>query len=380
MRDYDLEEYFEDEVLKKNSSEFAQFKNINVTVRHVQHRKIVITQAEKLRDGFFLKTKTQRKKSKMMEWQLDEWACPSYPCDTVNPSERRTCLSCGSCSPSDPYFFYHIKSSKEEQTRKEREERRASKYAINDKRRHFYELVKSGAQLTAGPVLSKHIRAMDHIPRMTEDEMAFFRVEKKRIDEMDREFERQQEAEEDALRDELDLDPTQPVPMEDALVEVRSKETSGDKPEEGELGASDDSEYDSDEAEKEEQLDEAWSAGQFDDQGEVPLGGHNFFRDIKFQDGKKREEEDQIRADMEKLKVERGKEQEKGDGEKTRKRRRRAIQAARKKALATERPEVRQLLSRQKWVPRKSDNGWWLKAQRVDILKANLNLKFVYTL
>ena len=26
-----------------------------------------------------------------------------------------------------------------------------------------------------------------------------------------------------------------------------------------------------------------------------------------------------------------------------------------------ERPEVRQLLSRQKWVPRKSDNGWWLK-------------------
>lgn len=296
-----------------------------------------------------------------MEWQLDEWACPSYPCDTVNPSERRTCLSCGSCSPSDPYFFYHIKSSKEEQTRKEREERRASKYAIKDKRRHFYELVKSGAQLTAGPVLSKHIRAMDHIPRMTEDEMAFFRVEKKRIDEMDREFERQQEAEEDALRDELDLDPTQPVPMEDALVEVRSKETSGDKPEEGELGASDDSEYDSDEAEKEEQLDEAWSAGQFDDQGEVPLGGHNFFRDIKFQDGKKREEEDQIRADMEKLKVERGKEQEKGDGEKTRKRRRRAIQAARKKALATERPEVRQLLSRQKWVPRKSDNGWWLK-------------------
>ena len=77
LRDYDLEEYFEDEVLKKNSSEFAQFKNINVTVRHVQHRKIVITQAEKLRDGFFLKTKTQRKKSKMMEWTLDEWACPS---------------------------------------------------------------------------------------------------------------------------------------------------------------------------------------------------------------------------------------------------------------------------------------------------------------
>ena len=59
MRDYDLEEYFEDEVLKLNSKEFAQFKNINVNVRHVQHRKIVVTQAEKLRDGFFLKTKTQ---------------------------------------------------------------------------------------------------------------------------------------------------------------------------------------------------------------------------------------------------------------------------------------------------------------------------------
>jgi len=30
-----------------------------VNVRHVQHRQIVITQAEKLRNGFFLKTKTQ---------------------------------------------------------------------------------------------------------------------------------------------------------------------------------------------------------------------------------------------------------------------------------------------------------------------------------
>ena len=45
--------------MKLNSSEFAQFKNINVNVRGVQHRQIVITQAEKLRDGFFLKTKTQ---------------------------------------------------------------------------------------------------------------------------------------------------------------------------------------------------------------------------------------------------------------------------------------------------------------------------------
>ena len=44
----------------------VKFKNINVNVRHVQHRKIVITQAEKLRDGFFLKTKTQRNKSKII--------------------------------------------------------------------------------------------------------------------------------------------------------------------------------------------------------------------------------------------------------------------------------------------------------------------------
>ena len=36
----------EDEVQKTNSSEFAQFKNINVTVRRVQHQKIVITQAD----------------------------------------------------------------------------------------------------------------------------------------------------------------------------------------------------------------------------------------------------------------------------------------------------------------------------------------------
>ena len=83
-------------------------------------------------------------------------------------------MTCGAASPSDPYFFYHIKSSKEEQARKEREERRASKFAIKDKRRHFHDLVQSGKQLTAGPVLSKQIRAYDHIPRMTEDEMAYF--------------------------------------------------------------------------------------------------------------------------------------------------------------------------------------------------------------
>ena len=55
----------------------------------------------------------------------------------------------------------------------------------------------------------------------------------------------------------------------------------------------------------------------------------------------------------------------KGSGEKTRKRRRRAIQAARKKALQMERPEIRSLLASQKWIPRKSNNGWWLKARIV---------------
>ena len=42
----------------------------------------------------------------------------------------------------------------------------------------------------------------------------------------------------------------------------------------------------------------------------MPLGGHNFFRDIKFQDGKKRMEDDQLRADMEKLKKQREEEQQ----------------------------------------------------------------------
>ena len=191
-----------------------------------------------------------------MDWTLDEWACPAYPCDTVNPSERRTCLNCGATSPSDPYFFYHIKSSKEEQLRKEREERRASKFAIKDKRRHFYELVKSGRQLTAGPVLSKHIRAMDHIPRMTEEEMAFFEIEKERIEKMHEEMEQQDKSREEKLRDELDLDPNQPVPMEDALNEtIESAKILNaaelDEPQDDDddtrIGASDDSDYDSDE-------------------------------------------------------------------------------------------------------------------------------------
>ena len=52
---------------------------------------------------------------------------------------------------------------------------------------------------------------------------------------------------------------------------------------------------------------------------------------------------------------------EKGDGTKTRKRFRRAVQNQRRKALELERPEIRQLLEKEKWVPKKMDNGWWLK-------------------
>ena len=42
-------------------------------------------------------------------------------------------------------------------------------------------MVKSGKQLTKGPILSKYIRAYDHIPRMTEEELEYFGQEKERI-------------------------------------------------------------------------------------------------------------------------------------------------------------------------------------------------------
>ena len=41
--------------------------------------------------------------------------------------------------------------------------------------------MKSGKQLTKGPILSKYIRAYDHIPRMTEEELEYFGQEKERI-------------------------------------------------------------------------------------------------------------------------------------------------------------------------------------------------------
>ena len=35
--------------------------------------------------------------------------------------------------------------------------------------------------MTKGPILSKYIRAYDHIPRMTEEELEYFGQEKERI-------------------------------------------------------------------------------------------------------------------------------------------------------------------------------------------------------
>jgi hypothetical protein len=50
-----------------------------------------------------------------------------------------------------------------------------------------------------------------------------------------------------------------------------------------------------------------------------------------------------------------------GDGTKTRKRFRRAVQNERRKALELERPEIRQLLEAQRWIPKKHASGWWLR-------------------
>ena len=63
LRDYDLEEKLEEKIEGIICKEVASFKNINVNVRSMHHRQIVIQQAEKLRDGFFLKTKTMVKHS-----------------------------------------------------------------------------------------------------------------------------------------------------------------------------------------------------------------------------------------------------------------------------------------------------------------------------
>jgi hypothetical protein len=53
-----LEEQLDGKIEGIISKEMASFKNVNINVRSMHHRQIVIQQAEKLRDGFFLKTKT----------------------------------------------------------------------------------------------------------------------------------------------------------------------------------------------------------------------------------------------------------------------------------------------------------------------------------
>ena len=59
LRDYDMDEKLEEKIETVTAKEVAMFKNVNINVRSMHHRQIVIQQAEKLRDGFFLKTKTQ---------------------------------------------------------------------------------------------------------------------------------------------------------------------------------------------------------------------------------------------------------------------------------------------------------------------------------
>ena len=58
LRDYDMDERLEEKISMVTAKEVAMFKNVNINVRSMHHRQIVIQQAEKLRDGFFLKTKT----------------------------------------------------------------------------------------------------------------------------------------------------------------------------------------------------------------------------------------------------------------------------------------------------------------------------------
>ena len=53
-----MDERLEEKISIVTAKEVAMFKNVNINVRSMHHRQIVIQQAEKLRDGFFLKTKT----------------------------------------------------------------------------------------------------------------------------------------------------------------------------------------------------------------------------------------------------------------------------------------------------------------------------------
>ena len=118
-----MEEALEQRITMIANKEAASFKNVSVAVRTMHHRGLITAQAEKLRDGFFKKTKTNRTAKKLTEWSLDEWQCCRYPCDSVNQSTRLNCLNCGEPAPADPYFFYIIKAEEDDARQKERKER-----------------------------------------------------------------------------------------------------------------------------------------------------------------------------------------------------------------------------------------------------------------
>jgi len=305
LRDYDLEEALEQRITMIANKEAAAFKNVSVPVRTMHHRGLITTQAEKLRDGFFKKTKTNRTAKNLTEWSLDEWQCCRYPCDSVNQSTRLNCLNCGEPAPADPYFFYIIKAEEDDARQKERMERRKTKYAIRDRRKEFLERIRQGQELAKGPTLPKYINAMSQVPVMTDEEMQFFQVQDvmKYIEES---------------HPGLELDETQPLPMEDAL-EDRIKENA----------------YKNASAVA---TQEGYESGEIEDES------------TDSEDEKKQEEEPEEEPKS-----------PKGDGSKTRKRYRRAVQAERRKALMYERPEVRQHLECETWIPKKLSSGWWLK-------------------
>ena len=299
-----MEEALEQRITMIANKEAASFKNVSVPVRTMHHRGLITSQAEKLRDGFFKKTKTNRTAKKLTEWTLDEWQCCRYPCDSVNQSTRENCLNCGEPAPADPYFFYIIKAEEDDARQKERMERRKTKYAIRDRRKEFLERIRQGEELAKGPTLPKYINAMSQVPVMTDDEMQFFQVQDvmKYIEES---------------HPGIELDENQPLPMEDAL-EDRIKENA----------------YKNATAVA---TQEGYESGEIEESSDS-------------EDEKQKEEES----------VEEPK-SPKGDGSKTRKRYRRAVQAERRKALMYERPEVRQHLEAEAWIPKKLSSGWWLK-------------------
>ena len=149
--------------------------------------------------------------------------------------------------------------------------------------------------------MPKYIAAYEQIPIMTDDELKFF-VSKETIKTIEEE------------NPGLKLDESQPLPMEDALNECIK-----------------DNHYAN--AEAAEDLD-GYESGEISNESEGSEGS---------------------------LESETEEQEEKGDGTKTRKRFRRQVQNQRRKALMFERPEIRQYLEKETWVPKKMGTGWWLK-------------------